>query len=760
MARVGRNTVLSIVVALASGWSNESFALPIAEIQATGLAPNDQPDASPEIASFGDIPVSGFGFRLISVTNAGDEELEIGTPTTSGGFELVPLKGDDSGLETGESAYYFVQYTPAEAGAVVGSIFFPHNGGPGSDVSITLLATGVAKDVPAIRVLSEDSDVFNGTTVSLGSEDVGDPEDYTFTIYNNGTEPLEIGEVSSSDASLIVDEQPTSPIAPGDTDTFKLINLAEAPGERTSNISFTTNVPGLKTFSFTASFAVNPQEPVLRVSTEDGIVTSGSTFVASTTNEDDDGEIEVELENIGSATLTIDSVELTPGFTTDFATASLDADESDTIDITFDASTPGIKTGTLTITTDSVVSPVFTLNLEANVIPENTAFLLATVDGDDDELESGDDIEFPKRPVGVNPQRVLTLTNLGSVDLVFSSITTSSGFTASLPNATIEPATSVDVTLTSVPTRPGKLRGQLVLEGPGSRVVFKLESEATPAGSGLQVFQGSEQLSLREEGKFPPIFAGSTATAQLVLTNVGTTDLQLGGVSSPTPGVTGINFDASILAGQSTSATLEFAPETDRVPKYIVINIATDSELVPTVSFKMETEIRDTPCEFSLFDDDDLDVPDDSDVDFGSTDVGNPVQRTFDIVNSGIGDLTIRKLKAPKGFRVVTPPASLLEPGDSTSFTVELTAARPGSPRGKVTCSTNDPDEKKFAFNVQGAVNLPLAGPAPTWEDSVDSTMVARVLARFGATGIELDEDLNDDGVVNVTDLLETLMID
>ncbi len=756
---MNRVAVTSVMMLAMSGLAQISHAAPIASIEVTGLNDADQPDASPEIGFLGEIPVGGTGYRLIRVTNTGDGELELGTPTTSGDFGVESLKGEDSELDEGESALYFVTFTPSEAGLVVGSCFFPHNGGPGSDISVTLTASGVAKDIPAIHVSSEVSDIFSGDTSSFGLEEVGDPEDYTITIFNIGTEPLEIGEVTSSDPTLTVDKQPSASIDPGNSSTFKLLNLAETPGERTSTISFTTNVPTLAEYSFMASFGVHPEEPVIEVKSDDEVLTSGSTFIATVTNEDDedDGEIEIELENIGTTTLNIDSVVLTGPFTTAFSTDALEADESDTIDITFDASTPGLQTGTLTITTDSVVNPVFTLNLEANVIPENTAYLLATVDGDDDELESGDDIEFPKRPVGVNPQRTLTIANLGSVPIEFTSITTTAGFSTSLSSATIDAGSSASAIISSVPTRPGKQRGQLVLNGPTSRVVFRLESEATAAGLVIQVFQSSKQLSLRDEGEFPPVYAGSIAAAQLLLTNVGEGAVQLGGVSSTTPGVSGINFDALIGGGETIMATLLFAPETELVPKSIVVSIATDNKLVPSVGFKMETEFRDTPCEITVFDEEDDDVSDDSDESFGSTDVGNPVQRTFDIVNSGIGDLTIRKLKAPKGFRVVTPPANLLEPGESTSFVVELTALRPGNPRGKVSCSTNDRDEKKFSFNVEGMVAESLFAPLSSWQDSVDAQMVARVLSRYGASEADLDEDLNDDGVVDVADLLELL---
>ncbi|MCS6850528.1 MAG: choice-of-anchor D domain-containing protein [Gemmataceae bacterium] len=90
---------------------------------------------------------------------------------------------------------------------------------------------------------------------------------------------------------------------------------------------------------------------------------------------------------------------------------------------------------------------------------------------------------------------------------------------------------------------------------------------------------------------------------------------------------------------------------------------------------------------------------------FGSTSVGVPVTRTFTIRNVGSANLSLGALGlVPSGFSVAGYAPTVLAPGATTSFSVTLTAAAPGTYTGALTISNNDGDENPFVINLSGTV--------------------------------------------------------
>ncbi|MBI3468724.1 MAG: S8 family serine peptidase, partial [Planctomycetes bacterium] len=94
-------------------------------------------------------------------------------------------------------------------------------------------------------------------------------------------------------------------------------------------------------------------------------------------------------------------------------------------------------------------------------------------------------------------------------------------------------------------------------------------------------------------------------------------------------------------------------------------------------------------------------------VDFGSANFNAPVQRTFTISNSGMQPLMLTGGVTVTGpmFTVIAQPAvGALNPGESTTFTVEMQATTPGSHSAAITILSNDVDENPFEFAITGTV--------------------------------------------------------
>ncbi|MBI3461499.1 MAG: choice-of-anchor D domain-containing protein, partial [Planctomycetes bacterium] len=103
-----------------------------------------------------------------------------------------------------------------------------------------------------------------------------------------------------------------------------------------------------------------------------------------------------------------------------------------------------------------------------------------------------------------------------------------------------------------------------------------------------------------------------------------------------------------------------------------------------------------------------VDVPDNTGaVSFGSADFNQPIQKTFTISNTGVQPLTLSSPVLVTGavFSVVTQPAATtLEPGESTTFVVQMNSAAPGFHTAVVIFGNSDTDENPFDFTVSGTV--------------------------------------------------------
>jgi Ca2+-binding RTX toxin-like protein len=97
-------------------------------------------------------------------------------------------------------------------------------------------------------------------------------------------------------------------------------------------------------------------------------------------------------------------------------------------------------------------------------------------------------------------------------------------------------------------------------------------------------------------------------------------------------------------------------------------------------------------------------------VDFGRVTVGDsaPV-RTFTIRNDGRGPLTIGRVSLPAGFTLLDAPASGIDHGDTTTFTVRMDSSTIADRSGQISFSTNDADEGTFNFTLRGTIAPPPA---------------------------------------------------
>lgn len=100
-------------------------------------------------------------------------------------------------------------------------------------------------------------------------------------------------------------------------------------------------------------------------------------------------------------------------------------------------------------------------------------------------------------------------------------------------------------------------------------------------------------------------------------------------------------------------------------------------------------------------------VADGGTLSFGATTVGTPVDRVVTITNSGTGTLNLGMIAGalPTGFSLISNiGAASLAAGQSTTFTVRLTAAAAGTFGGSISFTNNDSNESPYDLQLSGSV--------------------------------------------------------
>ena len=142
-------------------------------------------------------------------------------------------------------------------------------------------------------------------------------------------------------------------------------------------------------------------------------------------------------------------------------------------------------------------------------------------------------------------------------------------------------------------------------------------------------------------------------------------------------------------------------------------------------------------------------------VDFGTQPVGTHPEIEFTVENDGTGDLTLTEpISVPTGYTVSSSfGQTTLHGGESTTFTVQLSASSPGTYSGEVSFGNNDGDENPFNFSVTGA--LEALEPEIEVFEGMTSIADGVGIVDFGthlvAVGAEIEFTVENDGDGDLT---------
>ncbi len=202
-----------------------------------------------QLVAQGGAPIS----RVFTVYNASSSTLTLGTVTVPAGFTLA--EGLPASLAAGASDTFTVQLDTASVGTKAGDISFETNDSDENPFHFQI--TGTVWSASEVTVLG------NGVSISDGDATPGttDGTDFgfaapglavasrTFTVRNDGTEPLVLGAATVPAGYTLMEGLSTS-LAPGESDTFTIrLDMAIA-GTKAGDVSFCVNDADENPFNF------------------------------------------------------------------------------------------------------------------------------------------------------------------------------------------------------------------------------------------------------------------------------------------------------------------------------------------------------------------------------------------------------------------------------------------------------------------------------------------------------------------------------
>ncbi len=394
------------------------------------------------------------------------------------------------------------------------------------------------------------------------------------------------------------------------------------------------------------------------------------------------------LTDSGTDSVTISSVSVSgTGFSVVGGgfSGSVAASQSVNVQLEFAPQAAGSNSGTVTVASDASSSN-FRISLHGNATQAHLSM-------------SPSSVTFNDVSVGQSSTQSVALTNNGTANLQIASATvTGAGFSIAgltFPE-TIPSGQGISFTVQYAPPSAGSASGSISFSdnAPASPQSLRLTGTAVAAAGTLSANPGSYN--------FNDVAVGSSSKEAITLTNSGATTVRINQVAASGSGfsVTGISAGQTIAAGTQASFTATFAPTASGDASGSITlstNASNPSLSIPLTGTGTQGALSVNPAS----------------VNFGSVAVGNSGSSSVTLRNSGTAPVSVSAASASgTGFTVSGFTAGTLNPGSTTSFTVNFTPAAEGSATGSVSITNNaSGSPTTIALNGTGLQALGSASP-------------------------------------------------
>ncbi|MCZ7612709.1 MAG: choice-of-anchor D domain-containing protein [Ignavibacteriaceae bacterium] len=609
---------------------------------------------SPSSLNFGNVVLGSSSTLQTTISNPDTIDLVINGITSSNGeFIFTPNTFPDT-ITAGGSQVFDVTFTPTVTGLLSGTLTITHNAS-GSPTVYSVQGTGVAAGFS-----------ISPASLSFGNVVLGSSSTLQATISNPGTSDLVINGITSSSGEFIFTPN-TFPdtITAGGSQVFDVTFTPTVTGLLAGTLTITHNASGSPTVysvqgtGVAAGFSISP------VSLSFGNVVLGSSSTLQTT-----------ISNPGTSDLVISGISSSATqftFSPNVFPVTITAGGSQVFDVTFTPTVTGLLAGTLTITHNAAGSPTV-YSVQGTGVA--AGFSISPVS-----------LSFGNVVLGSSSTLQTTISNPGTSDLVINGITSSNGEFIFTPNTfpdTITAGGSQIFDVTFTPSVTGLLAGTLTIthNASGSPTVYSVQGTGVAAGFSIS----PASLS------FGNVVLGSSSTLQTTISNPGTSDLVISGISSSatqftfSPNV----FPVTITAGGSQVFDVIFTPTVTGLLSG-TLTITHNAAGSPTVYSVQGTGVA---AGFSI-------SP--VSLSFGNVVLGSSSTLQTTISNPGTSDLVINGITSSNGEFIFTPNTfpDTITAGGSQIFDVTFTPTMTGLLSGTLTI-THNASGSPTVYSVQG----------------------------------------------------------
>ena len=539
---ITHNNTLTPIVSTLSG-TGAAAALPVASITPASLALAATAIGSTSAA------------QSVNVSNTGNAALSIAAISLANSADFIIAGGTCSAggsVAAGASCTVSVAFQPSAGalGARSGTLAISHNAA-GSPGSVSLSGTATAAAAPAATLTA---------ALAFGSVNVGRTSAaQTATLSNSGNAPLTVGSLSTGSAEFALSGGTCTAgmgIAAGGSCSINLSFTPSAAGARSANLLVTHNAAGGQSSTSLSGTGV-ALSPVIGVSP---LALSFSQTVNTVS-----AAQTITLSNSGNAALAISTLSLAGAQAAEFqigagttclAGASVAANASCVINLTFAPAATGARSASLSITHNAAGSPSgVALNGTGTANPQPAISLNASM------------LTFAAQTVGsTSALQVVTVSNSGSAPLNFSGLTltgtaavdfTRSGSCAL--GAALSAGASCSVNFSFTPSGVGARTATLTLASDasnGSAVLSLAGTGAAAAAPGVGLAPGALAFGNQTLG-----VASLARTVTLSNTGSGTLNISaINAINAASGFSVSHNCGAALAPGASCALSVVFTP--------------------------------------------------------------------------------------------------------------------------------------------------------------------------------------------------------
>lgn len=629
--------------------SNASNSPTSVTLNGTGVAQVLQLTLNPTNINFGDVVTGSKDTRAVTVTNTGNSNVTITAANVTGAGFSTPGLALPLTLTPGQNTSFNVQFAPVLAGAAAGSATLVSNA---PAAAVTLAGNGVTPGQLNV----------NPSSLDFGSIVVGNTDVRSITLMNTG--------------GVAVTVNTANVVGAGFSTTGLVLPLVLNAGQSTAfNAQFAPGVAGAVAGSITIdSTAVNTPNvvtlagtgvaQVLTASLSPGTIAFGNVNVGATANQT------VTLTNTGNFNINVTAANVTgAGFSVVgfVAQTPLAPGQSTTFTARFAPTVTGAAAGSISLTTTATNNPTVTLSGTGTAVPAGVLTLNPT------------NVNFGSVVVGNTVMQLVSMTNTGTASLTISaSNVTGAGFSVTgltLP-LTLAVGQTSSFTAQFAPGAAGVVNGNASFTSNASNSPTSLTLQGTGVAQVLTLSLSPSTIN------YGNVTTGTQANQTVTMANTGNSNVTVTAINVTGAGFSavGLTLPVTLTPGQSTTFTARFAPTVAGAANG-TISLTSNATNNPTVTLSGTGTV---PAIGTL-------TLNPTNVNFGSVIVGNTVNQSVTMTNTGTASLTITASNVTgAGFSVtgLTLPLTL-NVGQSSNFTAQFAPGAAGVVNGSVSLTSN-----------------------------------------------------------------------